>query len=262
MPTMRRGRDKPQDRQRPPGYLALLRRPAVAVVLFSQILSRAGSQILSYGSMVHLAGIGGSQIEISLLSASGALAALVFGVRGGAVADSLSKRVALGLSYAAQAALCFVIPRYLGTGIGALFLLIFAVSILTQITSPALKVAVAAELATVTVLLGFAGGIGTAIGSAILAPVLIKQWGITIAAYAAGVLFLFASIRALRIPEERRRTAKTEAERPRIGGFREAGAWMLAHQAVATMILVGAAVSVLSRIFDSLQPIYVRSVLG
>ena len=267
MPTMSRGRDKPQDRQRPPGYLALLRRPAVEVVLFSQILSRAGSQILSYGSMVHLAGIGGSQIEISLLSASGALAALVFGVRGGAVADSLPKRVALGLSYAAQAALCFVIPRYLGTGIGALFLLIFAVSILTQITSPALKVAVAlvataAELATVTVLLGFAGGIGTAIGSAILAPMLIKQWGITIAAYAAGVLFLFASIRALRIPEERRRTAKTEAERPRIGGFREAGAWMLAHQAVATMILVGAAVTVLSRIFDSLQPIYVRSVLG
>src|SRR6476620_3951596 len=182
MPTMRRGRDKPQGRQRPPGYLALLRRPAVEVVLFSQILSRAGSQILSYGSMVHLAGIGGSQIEISLLSASGTLAALVFGVRGGAVADSVPKRVALGLSYAAQAALCFVVPRYLGTGVGALLLLIFAVSILTQITSPALKVAVAlvataAELATVTVLLGFAGGIGTAIGSAILAPVLIKQWG-------------------------------------------------------------------------------------
>src|SRR6476469_2206336 len=178
MPTMRRGRDKPQGRQPPPGYLALLRRPAVEVVLFSQILSRAGSQILSYGSMVHLAGIGGSQIEISLLSASGALAALVSGVRGGAVADALRKRVALGLSCAAPAALCFGSPRSLGAGIGALFLLIFAVSILPQITSPALKVAVAlvataAELATVTVLLGFAGGIGTAIGSAILAPMLI-----------------------------------------------------------------------------------------
>ena len=91
---------------------------------------------------------------------------------------------------------------------------------------------------------------------------LIKQWGISIATYAAGVLFLVASIRAVRIPEDRRRAAKTEAERPRIGGFREAGAWMLAHQAVSTMILVGAAVTVLSRIFDSLQPIYVRTVLG
>jgi MFS family permease len=264
---MRRGRDKGRVREWRPGYRDVLRNPAVEVVLFSHVLSKAGSQILGYGSMVHLARIGGSQIEISLLSASGSLAALAFGVRGGAVADSLPKRVALGLSYSAQAALCFVVPRYLGTGVGALLLLIFAVSILTQITSPALKVAVAvvataAELANVAVLLGFAGGIGTAIGAAVLAPVLIKQWGITIAMYAAGALFLFASIRAVRIPEDPKRAARAEAERPRIGGFREAGAWMLAHQAVSSMILVGAAVTVLSRIFDSLQPIYVRSVLG
>src|SRR6185312_1184365 len=115
----------------------------------------------------------------------------------------------------------FVVPRYLGTGVGALLLLIFAVSILTQITSPALKVAVAvvataAELANVAVLLGFAGGIGTAVGAAVLAPVLIKQWGISIAMYAAGVLFLIASIRAVRIPEDPKQAARAAAERPRI----------------------------------------------
>jgi MFS family permease len=263
---MRRGRDKARVKTWRPGYKDVLAKPAVQVVLLSHILSKAGTQTLTYGSMVHLARIGGSQIEISLLSASGSLAALAFGLRGGAVADSLPKRVALGLSYALQAALCFVVPRYVGTGIAPLFLLIFAVSILTQVTSPALKVAVAivattAELGTVTVLLGFAGGIGTAIGSATLAPLLIKQWGIRVLMYAAGVLFLFASIRAVQIPEKRVRTAAVESTRPRIGSFKAAGAWMLAHRAVATMILVGAAVTILSRIFDSLQPIYVRSVL-
>src|SRR5690242_9005519 len=99
MPPMRGGRDKARAREWRPGYRDVLRNPAVEVVLFSHVLSKAGSQILSYGSMVHLARIGGSQIEISLLSASGSLAALAFGVRGGAVADSMPKRVALGLSY-------------------------------------------------------------------------------------------------------------------------------------------------------------------
>jgi MFS family permease len=263
---MRRRRDKARSKVRRPGYRDVLRNPAVQVVLLSHILSKAGTQTLSYGSMVHLARIGGSQIEVSLLSASGSLAALAFGLRGGAVADSLPKRIALGLSYALQAALCFLVPHFLGTGIAPLFLLIFTVSILTQITSPAVKVAVAvvattAELATVTVLLGFAGGIGTAIGSAALAPLLIKQWGIRIAMYAAGVLFLFASIRAVRIPERRKKAAAVEAARPRIGSFKAAAGWMLEHRTVATMILVGAAVTILSRIFDSLQPIYVRNVL-
>jgi Na+/melibiose symporter-like transporter len=175
--------------------------------------------------------------------------------------------VALALGFAAQAVICFAIPRFVGTGIAPLFILIFAVSILSQITNPALKVAVAvvasaAELATVTVLLGLASGIGTATGSALLAPVLIKHWDIRTVMYVAGAFFILAAYRVIGTDVDRRPRRVQTGRIRRLAGFREVGAWMLANRAVSTMILVGAAVTVLSRVFDSLQPIYVRSVIG
>jgi MFS-type transporter involved in bile tolerance (Atg22 family) len=139
--------------------LTVLRRPDAQVLLVSRFLSQAGLSTLTYGAMVHVARNGGSQLDVSLLSVSGSLAALAFGLRGGVIADSLQKRLALGLSYAAQSALCFVVATFFGIGLASLLLLIFAISILTQITSPTLKAAVtvvatAADFGTVTVVLG------------------------------------------------------------------------------------------------------------
>ena len=274
---MRRQRDsgaRLAPRRRPFGWLipkrSPLRRPAVQVVLISRLLSSAGSKTLTYGAMVHLARIGGSQLEVSLLSASGAVAALIFGLRGGTFADSFPKRIVLGLCYAAQAALCFIVPTYIGTDIAPLFLLVFAVSILTQITNPAIKVAArlvasAREVSLMTVLLNSVAGIGSAIGTALLAPVLVKVWDIDVVIYAAGVLLGLASIRAFRIPQGKRPSRPSHeeraADRPSLLHFRTTAVWIMTNRAVATMILAGAAVDVLSDVFDSLQPVYVRNVL-
>jgi MFS family permease len=251
--------------------ISLLRRVDISILLASRTLSGAASAMLTYGAMVHLARIGASQLEVSLLSASASLAALSFGLRGGAVADSAPKRLALAASYGAQAALCIVIPTFVGTDLLPILLLIFSVGILSQITTPAIKAAVAIvasapEVATVTVLLGVASGVGTAIGSAILAPILIKLWDIRIVAYTAAFIFCLAASRALKLPGDPgsaaavRRQQKGSAA-PRTFGARSMAEWLFAHQAVATMLLSGAIVTTLGDVVDTLQPVYVRTVL-
>jgi MFS family permease len=102
------------------------------------------------------------------------------------------------------------------------------------------------------------------LGSAILAPVLVKSASIDALCFVAGALFLFAAIRAVRLPAGKH--AEASRPRERSGGFKLPSlgrflAWMTNHMAVATMILVAAAVQALSSVFDTLQPIFVRDVL-
>ena len=241
--------------------------PNVHVLLLSQLLSQAGRTTLSYGAMVWIARTGGTQLQVSMLTASGALAALLFGLQGGQVADSLTKRVALALSYALQAALCALVPHFFGTTAGTLVALIFAVSLLTQVTSPAGKAAVAVvasvpALATVNALLSIAGGLGSGLGSGILAPVLIRYASIRWLMYAAGAMFLLAAIRSLKLPTERRGPPAARAsQRIWFVGLRTTSEWIIRHLPVATMILGGAIISILADVFQSLQPVYVRTVL-
>lgn len=244
----------------------VLRQYDVQVLLASRALSVLGTSTLSYGAMVHLARSGESQIEVTLLSASGSAAALIFGLWGGTVADSLSKRVALAFGYALQAALCFAVPTYFGTKLAALLGLVFAVSILTQITSPAVKAAVrlvasAPELATAAMLLTMAGAVGSGGGSAVLAPLLMKLWNVKVLMYVCGGVFTLSAVRAIRLPGEARKSRGERRQRTQSPGLRQSASWILAHRAVATMILSGAIVAVLSDVTDALQPVYVRSVL-
>lgn len=248
-----------------------LRRRSVQFVLLSRILSSAGATMLLYGAMVHVARSGGSQIDVSLLSAAGALAALTFGLRGGAVADSLPKRIALSASYALQAILCVLIPRFVGSEVGPLVALLFLIGLLVQITTPAIKVAstlvsTSEDLAVMTVYLNASSGVGSAIGTAALAPMLLRFWDIDAVVYAAGIIFALASVRSFGIPRDkgirrRRDDESVSTTRPSLLHFRTTAVWLLNRRTVSIMILAGAGVSILSSIFDSLQPIYVKDVL-
>lgn len=250
--------------------LEVLRDPNAQVLMVSRALSLAGMSALTYGAMVYAASAGGTQLDVSILSVSGSVAGLAFGLRGGIIADSASKRVALGLSYAVQALLCIVAAIAFDGRIAALLLLIFAVSLLGQITSPAQKaaaavVATASDVGTVTVVMGFVASLGAAAGSALIAPTVMKVWGIRVVLGVAGGLLGMASVRAFTFPSEPRRAKPARATRgptPKAPGLRDMRQWIFSHQAVATMILVGASVGALSDIFGSLQPVYVRSVLG
>ena len=245
-------------------------RPDIQVLLFSRLLSELGMATLTYGAMVHIARGGASQIEVTLLTTAGALAALVFGLRGGAIADSMSKRVALGLGYLLQAALCVVVPQVLGTTFLSLLLLVFSVRLLTQIVSPAVKSAVvlvagAGEIATAITLLTMAGGVGSGAGTAILAPTLIKLFNIQVMLFVVAVILLLAAVRTFRLPSERQSQTQTGSDEQTADAklsIRTAGAWLLANPALASVITSGAIVAVLNDVFESLQPVFVRDTLS
>ena len=110
--------------------------PAVRALIGSRLASVLGIATLTYGAMIYLAAIGAPQIVISLTGATRYLAALLFGIGGGALADAMSKRTAMVTAYILQAAACFIIPTVWGTGVWSLIVLIFVVSMLGQIVTP------------------------------------------------------------------------------------------------------------------------------
>ncbi len=256
-----------------PTYGEVLKHPPVRVVAVSRFASKMASSTLSYGVMVFLATAGASQFQVSLASSAGYLAALLFGLQGGMLADSAPKRQVLYLSLTLQAGACFLIPILFGTGIGDLLVIIFLTSALSQIVSPGLKsvvaiVATPAEVATTGALINVLGSIGSAIGSSLLAPILIKTTSIDTVLYVTGFLFLVGGLRIRKLPEAESTGAKTLSEnirtmdwKPKALSLRYNAEWISAHPAVSSMVLVGIFCAALFEGFNSLLPVYVREVL-
>jgi predicted MFS family arabinose efflux permease len=257
----------------PPTYRSVLQRTSVQIVALSRFISRMAGQTLSYGIMVFLAAAGASQFEISLANSASYLAALLFGLQGGLLADSRPKRQILMLGFAIQAVLCFVIPFTLGTDVGALLFVIFVTSAISQVVTPGMKsivavVATPAEVATTSALVNIVGSLGSAIGSAFIAPVLIKTSGITAILIAGGVLYLLSAIRIYRLPAQEKRGRKEQTKslrevdwRPRALSLRYNAEWIMANRPVASMMLVGGLSGALYQGINTLFPVYVREVL-
>ncbi len=259
---------------RPPedavGYGEVLRNPDVRVLASSRAMSKMAMATISYGSMVYLARLDASQIQIALVGASSYLAALLFGFQGGTAADSLSKRVAVAGGHLFLALVCIVTPLYLGTTVGSLMLLMFLTSLIMQIVSPGLKAATAlvatpAQLATTSALVSVVGSVASGIGSAFLAPILIKTTSIDVVLYTGAVIYALGAVRALSIPvEEDRPTWATLREiqwKPQALSLSHTAGLIVRHRAVATMILAGATVVALFEGFNTLIPRYVGVVL-
>ncbi len=181
-------------------YREVLEHPPVQILSVSRFASKMASSTLSYGVMVFLATAGATQFEVSLASSASYLAALIFGLQGGMLADSTPKRYVLYLSLLIQAGTCFLIPFLFGTTVSTLLIIIFLTSAIAQIVSPGLKsvvaiVATPSEVATTAALVNVLGSIGSAIGSSLLAPILIKASGVDAVLYVTGFLFLVSALR-------------------------------------------------------------------
>ncbi|MCO5221709.1 MAG: MFS transporter [Thermomicrobiales bacterium] len=256
-----------------PSYRSVLQHTSVQIVALSRFLSRMGGQTLSYGIMVFLAAAGASQLEISLANSASFLAALLFGLQGGLLADSRPKRQILMLGFAVQALLCFVIPFTIGTDIGALLFVIFVTSAITQVVTPGMKSIVAivstpAEVATTGALVNIIGSLGSAVGSAFIAPVLIRSSGIEAILIAAGILFSLSAVRIYRLPVAERKGRKAESKRlrdlnwkPQALSLKYNAEWIMANRPVASMLLVGGLSGALYQGINTLFPVYVREVL-
>ncbi len=254
-------------------YGDVLKQPPVRVLAVSRFASKMAGSTLSYGVMVFLATAGASQFEISLASSASYLAALLFGLQGGMLADSAPKRQVLYLSLIIQAGACFLVPSLFGTDIGDLLFVIFLTSALSQIVSPGLKsvvaiVATPAEVATTGALVNVLGSTGSAIGSSLLAPILIKASGIDAVLYVTGFLFLVGALRVRKLPKAEsaggmtlRENIRTMDWKPKALSLRYNAEWIMAHRAVSSMILVGIFCTALFEGFSSLLPVFVREVL-
>jgi MFS family permease len=243
----------------------------VQTLIYAKNVQKMGIATLSYGAAIYLADQGASQLQISLVTCTGYVAALLFGAQGGLVVDKVSKRNAMALGYAAMAILCFTVPFVFGTSVADLVLLAFLIATLATVTAPSIKAAVAlvatpAAMATVASVLNLFGSFGTAIGQAFVAPILIKVSGIHAVMIGAGIILLSGGIWSLKVPKEEGQTEVTEAVRevdwkPRALELRGIARWVMSKPAIATIVLVGAIVFALGETVSSLIPIYVRDVL-
>jgi predicted MFS family arabinose efflux permease len=250
----------------------VLREPAVQALAISRLATALGIATLSYGAMVYLATVGASQATVSIMGAARYLAALVFGIGGGALAEAMSKRTAMVTAYVLQAAACFIVPTVWGTTVPSLIFLIFLVAMLGQICTPAVKaatalVATAAQVAVVAAVVSVAGGLGSAMGAAFLAPILINVGTMRTLAYVAGVVMLVGAVRTLKLPHEAGAASPRDAVRAvdwkaAIPSRQRTAEWLLANRRIAAMILIGSMVVALFDGMNTLMPVYVRDVLG
>jgi len=250
------------------GRLHLIREPGIQELLIARTASKLGIATLSYGGMVYLARQGASELQVVLVGASGYIAALIFGLQGGILADIIPKRIALAFGLGLQGLFCLLMPILWGTDVLPLVSLIFGISMISQLTSPAMKSAVrlvttAARVASVSAVIALAGSIGSAIGSSFLAPILIRKTGIATVMYVTGLMLLVAAFKAISLPREPKRAKNEKRLRLRDGivSPHKIGSWAMAQPAIASMILVGALVVALFESISSLQPVYVREVL-
>lgn len=243
---------------------SIARDPRLQQILASRVLSDAGQQALAYGALVAVVREGGSAFDAALIGVATVVPPAVLGLFGGAVADALPKRVALAAVYNLQALLCFLVPSVIGTDLVGLMLLIVAVNALGQVSGPTEStviplVASETQLASAAALVHLASSLGTAFGTAVLAPVLVRAFGVDFVIYGAGVLLLLAASRVFDLPTRQRRK-RINWLRPRVR-VREAILWLVHEPAVATMIIVGVVAGTANLVLQTLTPRYVQSVL-
>lgn len=243
---------------------SFLRSPPMEQLLVSRFLSDAGQQAIAYGALVAVARQGGSALDLALLGAAAMLPPAILGVYGGMVADALPQRLALAAVYNLQALLCFLTPSLLGTDLGAMLFLLFAVSALGQVSGPTESAALPlvarrTELASAAAAVSLASTLGTAFGTALLAPVIVKAAGVRPVLYLSGVLLIVAASRVFDLPGSRERQTIPHPSLPRL---LDTLRWFLAQPAVTTMVFLAVLAGTASIAVQTLAPVYVREVLG
>jgi Na+/melibiose symporter-like transporter len=249
---------------------SITRSPRFQAILASRFFSDAGQQALAYGALIAVVRDGGSALDAALIGVAALLPPALFGLYGGAVADVLPKRIALAGVYNLQALLCFVVPYFLGTEMGAMVLLLLLVNALGQVSQPTESsvlplVTSEEQLATGASLISFTSSLGTAFGTAALAPVLVKAFGVNTVIYVAGAMLVIAASRVIDLHTE---DGGAEEEEP-IGihtfvhrvSIRETMRWLGRQPAVVTMIALAIIAGTAQIVVQTLAPRYVTAVL-
>jgi hypothetical protein len=112
-------------------------------------------------------------------------------------------------------------------------------------------------------MLSFASTLGTAFGTALLAPILVRAFGVETVIYVAGALLLLAASRVFDLPSNEPEPSPAIGPRffVRKVSIRSTLAWVADRPAVATMIFVAVVAGTAQIVIQTLAPRYVQSVL-
>ena len=248
----------------PPGSVA--RNPQFQALLASRFLADMAQQALLFGALIAIARGGGGAFEAGLLGCAFLLPGVALGMYGGAVADALPKRVALAGAYVGMGALTLAIPLALGTEFGALLLVLFLVRVLFQVSQPSEAstvplVATTDELAGATSMLGLVSSAGELIGKALLAPVIVRAFGVNPVTIMAGLLFLLSATRVFDLRPPAPAGADPNAPPVPPPSTREALQWLLDERSVLIMLVLAGLASTVNVVLGILGPQYVSEVL-
>jgi MFS family permease len=251
----------------PPGSVA--RNVDFQALMASRFLSDLALQALLFAALIASARAGGSAIQAALIGVAFLLPGVVLGPFGGAVADALPKRLALVTAYLVMGLLAIFVPFTQGTGFVAMLLVLFTVRILHQVSQPAEAsaapmVASREELASANSFLSLASSAGEVAGKALLAPLVVRFWGLQPVTVMAGLLFILSAFRVVKFSHHADqgtgRSIRDAALRPR--GVREAVDWVLHEPGALWMLLFAAMASTVGVVLGTLGPQYVRDVLN
>lgn len=252
----------------PAGSVA--RKPQFQALLASRFLSDIAIQALLYGALIATVRGGGTAVDAALVGVAYLLPGVVLALYGGALADAMPKRVALVGAYLAMGLLCFVIAGAFGTGFRSLLLVIVCVRALHQLSQPSEAsalplVATREELAAATSFLSFASSAGEVAGKALLAPVLVRAWGVNPVIGLAGLLFILSSSRVLKLQmaegDVRKGGRESLDAARRQFSTRVALQYLLGQPGILWMLLLAAMASTVNVVLGVLGPQYVQSVL-
>lgn len=250
---------------------SLLRRWRFQALIVSRFLTDIALQALLYGALIATARGGGTALDAAGLGVAVLLPGVALGLYGGAIADALPKRAALALAYLGMAAACFAVAWTGDAGFWSLATVLFIVRALHQVSQPSEASAVplttdAAELASANSMMALASSAGEVVGKALLAPVLVRAYGVRSVITAAGLLFLLAATRVFDLSFEGERGRVEEADeaeaRPEPSETGSALRWLMESPDVLWMLLLAAIASTVGVVLGILGPEYVSAVLG
>jgi hypothetical protein len=231
-------------------------------LMASRFLADIALQALLYGVLISTAREAGSAFDAALVGTAFLLPGVLLGLWGGAIADALPKRVALGGAYLLMAALCFLIPTFFGTDFKSLLLVLFAVRVLHQVSQPSEASAVPLvasdeELASANSFLSLSSSAGEALGKALLAPVVVVLWGVDPVTVLAGLLFAFSASRVFDLKPPPYPGPLEQAPRRRQSAF----GWLFSEPAAFWMLMLAAMASTINVVLGMLGPQYTKEVL-
>jgi MFS family permease len=238
---------------------------AFQLILASRFLAETGQQALQYGALVAIVREGGGSFESALIGVAASLPAATISLFGGAVADTFPRRVALVVGYLLQGLACLLVPFLYGVELGALVALILVVGVFGQLSGPSEQSIVPLvvndhQLATANSFKDLASSAGQVVGTAFLAPILVKAFGVTPVIYLSGVLLVLAGVRLFAL-RTRRGRRKVQLRLPGVTTVAGAVPWLRKERAVAAMLVLAVLAGTASLIVTALGPQYVQTVL-